>query len=227
MALNMIQSDRSIVIFSHPRSGSTWFQNSLKQYSLGELFNLNLQVRADENIHFNFVKHGYDFDKADSELKHRFFLYDHFEKLKQAVSVKIHGSILNENIISFLKSRQMQYVLLERKNKANAFWSLLIAWTLNNWHDPINKQTICVSHSVFNKVLKLIDDIDRSFEIISDNFSPIRLYYEDMLSMPDNDWFASTKKYQILDGKSIVDISNLKEVNIWLSDAGKKEWILL
>jgi len=222
----MIDPSKSLVIFSHPRSGSTWFQNSLKQYSLGELFNLNIKVLSyDNDIHFSFEKHGYDLTTADVELQKRFDIFNHFTSIKNSVSVKIHTNLLNQQIINFLKTKDLQYIALDRLNKSDTFWSFLIAWNLNNWHDEILPQSIIVTPHSFEKVMKVMSNLNKSLEVVTDNFSLNTIHYEDLINMKNNEWFNSTDRYTVLNGKSVVSILNLDEVKSWLTNAGYEQWI--
>jgi hypothetical protein len=223
----MIDPNKSLVIFSHPRSGSTWFQNSLKQYSLGELFNLNIKVLSyDEDIHFSFKKHGYDLNTAEIELQKRFDIFNHFESIKNSVSVKIHTTLLNPQMISFLKTKEIQYIVLDRLSKSDTFWSFIIGWNLNSWHDEILPQSITVTHYSFEKVMKVMGNLDDSLKVVTDNFSPNTIHYEDLINMKNNDWFNSTSRYKLVNGKSVVSIVNLDEVHSWLINAGYTQWIM-
>jgi hypothetical protein len=223
----MIDPNKSLVIFSHPRSGSTWFQNSLKQYSLGELFNLNIKVLSyDKDIHFSFEKHGYDLSTAKIELQKRFEIFNHFELIKSPVSVKIHTTLLNSQMINFLKTKEIQYIVLDRLSKSDTFWSFLIGWNLNSWHDEILPQSIAVTPYSFEKVMKVMSNLDESLKIVTDNFSPNTIHYEDLTDMKNNDWFNSTSRYKLVNGKSVVSIVNLDEVHGWLTNAGYKQWIM-
>jgi hypothetical protein len=223
----MINPNKSLVIFSHPRSGSTWFQNSLKQYSLGELFNLNIKVVSyDKDIHFSFEKHGYDLNTAEIELEKRFGIFNHFESIKDSVSVKIHTTLLNPQMINFLKTKEIQHIVLDRLSKSDTFWSFLIGWNLNSWHNEILPQSITVTPYSFEKVIKVMSNIDESLKVVTDNFSPNTIHYEDLINMKNNDWFNSTSRYKLVNGKSVVNIVNLDEVNSWLINAGYKQWIM-
>jgi len=223
----MIDPNKSIVIFSHPRSGSTWFQNSLKQYSLGELFNLNIKVLSyDKDIHFSFEKHGYDLSTAEIELQKRFEIFNHFELIKNPVSVKIHTTLLNQQMINFLKTKEIQYIVLDRLSKSATFWSFLIGWNLNSWHDEILPQSIIVTSYSFERVMNVMTKLDESLKIVIDNFSPNIIHYEDLINMKNNDWFNSTSHYKLVNGKSAVSIVNLDEVNSWLINEGYKQWIM-
>ena len=223
----MIDTTKSLVIFSHPRSGSTWFQNSLKQYSLNELFNLNLTVvSCDKNIAFNFDKHGYDLNTAELELQKRFDIFNHFESIKGTVSVKIHTSILNQQMIDFLKTKDVQYIILDRLSKSDTFWSFLIAWNLHNWHDEITEKSITVTRQSFDRVISVMSNLDMSLQFVKDNFIADTIHYEDLINMPNNNWFKSTERYKVINGKSKVTILNLDEVNAWLSSAGRQEWTM-
>jgi hypothetical protein len=227
----MIDNTKSLVIFSHPRSGSTWFQNSLKHYSLGELFNLNIQVeKMGEQLIFGCVDHQINKRLSINELKVRFEIFDYFESIKNPVSVKIHLSLLNSELIEFLNSRHLQFVYLERINKYEVFWSFLISWTTNNWHNLHNTlmpADIIIDKAVFLRVIESLNNNQESKKMMDDNFSTTKIYYEDLKIIRNNDWFNSNKNFSILDAKSIVKILNLEEVNNWLDYEGYGSWKMM
>jgi hypothetical protein len=223
----MIDPNKSLVIFSHPRSGSTWFQNSLKQYSLGELFNLNIKVISyDKDIHFIFEKHGYDLSTAEVELQKRFDIFNYFESTKNSVSVKIHTTLLNPQMITFLKTKELQYIVLDRLSKYDTFWSFLIGWNLNSWHDEILPQSITATPYSFKKVMKIMSNLEESLKVVTDNFSLNTIHYEDLINMKNNEWFSNTTRFKVVNGKSVVNILNVDEVNNWLINAGYPQWIM-
>lgn len=224
----MIDPTKSIVIFSHPRSGSTWFQHSLKQYSLSELFNLNVEVidYDEHGIKFKFDINGYDIGDRDAELEKRFVIYNYFEMIKKTVSVKIHSGLLNKKMIDFLKKKDVQVVTLERNNKSDVFWSLIIAWNLNIWHGQINQKSVKVTRKSFDRINEIMNNFPKSVNVIDEHFSSQKIYYEDLLILPDNDWFNRSKKYSIMNAKSSITIENLQEVNQWLVEENHQAWVM-
>jgi hypothetical protein len=44
--------------------------------------------------------------------------------------------------------------------------------------------------------------------------------------MKNNEWFTSTNRYKVVNGKSVVSVLNLDEVNSWLTNAGYEQWIM-
>lgn len=221
----MIDTNKSLIIFSHPRSGSTWFQNSLKQLSLGELFNLNLDVNVSENrIQYEFKSHGYNQENAESELNRRFKIFDDLKESLGPVSVKIHTSILNEQMTNIIVTKNLPTVILERQNKSDTFWSFIIAWTLHKWYGRLTPQTISVSKENFIRVLNIMKLSDRMSTQVQTTFKSPKLYYEQLLAMPTNNWFKSNNYCEISDGKSVIIIENLNEVNDWLDDSGFGKW---
>lgn len=225
----MIYTNKSVAIFTHPRSGSSWFQHSLTQYSLSELFNLNVQVDDyDEyGIKFKFDILGYDIGDRDVELNRRFEIYNYFESIKKNVSVKIHTAVLNAKIIDFLKNKNIQVVTLERNHKRDVFWSFIISWNLNQWHDSISACEITITKKSFDRVLSVMESHTNALKIVNKNFITTNIVYEELLSMPNNQWFNSTSKYTITDYKTKATILNLNEVNMWLVMMGHEEWVMV
>lgn len=230
----MIDINKSVAIFCHPRSGSTWFQNSLTQFSLDELFNLYNRVvdYNDDGIKFELIPGvttvSYPNSIAyDKELAHRFEIFNYFESRKKTVSVKNHNYLLDSKIINFLKSKKLQYVQLERINKYDTFWSFLIAWHTNKWHYRDLQTDISISKSSFNTAINSMNRNESSKDMVTCNFHTTKIYYEDLLVLQNNHWFHSNKKYSKLNTKIHVNILNLKEVNEWLDLEGYAEWKMM
>lgn len=227
----MIDINKSVAIFCHPRSGSTWFQNSLNQFSLDELFNLYNRVvdYNDDGIKFNFIPGvttvSYPDQAAyDKELHYRFEIFNYFESIKQTVSIKNHIYMLDSKMVTFLKSKKIQFVQLERINKYDTFWSFLIAWQINKWHYRDSKRDVTITKPSVLSAINLMNRIERSNDMVTQNFDTTKIYYEDLLTLENNHWFHSNKKYSKLDTKSHINILNLTEVNEWLDSEGYSQW---
>ena len=72
----MIDSNKSVIIFSHPRSGSTWFQDGFSQYNLSELFNIYLKYTINNGIHFSYSPAYCGNTDKNIELHNRFEIYN-------------------------------------------------------------------------------------------------------------------------------------------------------
>jgi hypothetical protein len=71
-----------------------------------------------------------------------------------------------------------------------------------------------------------MSNLDKSLKVATDNFSPNTIHYEDLITMKNNEWFNSTSRYKLVNGKSVVNVVNLNEVNKWLINAGYEQWIM-
>lgn len=209
----ILDPTKSVIILSHPRSGSTWIQDSLPQFNLSELFTMYCGIKSvdiNTGIRYNYS------NVANTDLAYRFKLFDEFMQHHKAISVKTHLHLLTEEICEFFAKRDLQYILLERKNKRDTFWSLLIALNTFELHNTINKKNINVSISSIDDAIYIMKECDRKIVSISEMFNPTKIYYEDMIDLPKSDWYNPSTKYVIQDAKNIVTIDNLNEVMDYL-----------
>lgn len=212
MAL-ILDPNKSVIILSHPRSGSTWIQDSLPQFNLSELFTMYCGIKSvdiNTGIRYNYST------IANTDIDYRFELFDKFTKEHQAISVKTHLHLLTEQLCMFFAERDLQYLLLERKNKRDTFWSLLIALNTLELHNTINKKNINVSISSIDDAIYIMKECDRKIVSISKMFNPTKIYYEDMIALPKSEWWNPSAKYVVQDAKNIVTIENITEVMNYL-----------
>lgn len=209
----ILDPTKSVIILSHPRSGSTWIQDSLPQFNLSELFTMYCGIKSvdiNTGIRYNYS------NVANTDLAYRFKLFDEFMQHHKAISVKTHLHLLTEEICEFFAKRDLQYILLGRKNKRDTFWSLLIALNTFELHNTINKKNINVSISSIDDAIYIMKECDRKIVSISEMFNPTKIYYEDMIHLPKSDWYNPSTKYVIQDAKNVVTIDNLNEVMDYL-----------
>jgi hypothetical protein len=129
-------------------------------------------------------------------------------------------------MITFLKTKELQYIVLDRLSKYDTFWSFLIGWNLNSWHDEILPQSITATSYSFKKVMKIMSNLEESLKVVTDNFSLNTIHYEDLINMKNNEWFSNTTRFKVVNGKSVVNILNVDEVNNWLINDGYPQWIM-
>jgi hypothetical protein len=212
-----LDPNKSVVIFSHPRSGSTWIQDSLPQLNLVELFTMYCHIKSvDIN---NGIRYSYLPEPAN-DLDYRFELFDKFQKQHNAISVKVHLHLFTDQICKFFESKDLQYVLLERKNNIDTFWSLLIALNTLELHNTVNTKSITVSRQSFDDTIQIMDVCRNRMDEVRKQFSPIEIKYEDLIQMPPSTIWNPSSKYTVQDAKSKVEIVNIEEVNFWLKDNG-------
>lgn len=216
----VINPNKSVVIFSHPRSGSSWFQESLPQFNLRELFNPSVEILHwdTEYIDYKYVKHNYEADLTKL-LPERFDIFDSFVKHKKSVSVKTHTFAANKLILDFFKARDLDYLLIERKNKIDTFWSSLIAWKTMNFHDKAIEQEINVTREMFDLIIETMLIFEKDKTILATQFPIQKVYYEDLIRLPESDVWKPNNKFKVQNAKSVTKIPNLEEVNFWLSNS--------
>ena len=215
----MVDPNKSIVIFSHPRCASTWFQQSLPQMFLSELFLLRMHV-FDYNIDklsMRYVTPKMIYEDPVKELEKRFDIFSFYAE-KKPVSVKIHTFLLNDAIIDFLKKQDVQYVLLNRVNKIDTFWSALIGWHTTNWHDVAQPMNLTITKANFNEIVSWMKNYNTECEKIKSLFDVKELYFEDYINYPKSEWFMP-HEVLIQNAKSVTTIDNLDEVNKWISES--------
>lgn len=208
-----LDPNKPVVIFSHPRSGSTWIQDSLPQFNLSELFTMYCGIKSvdlEKGIRYSYST------TANTDLEYRFELYDQFLLKHKSTSVKVQLHLLTEQICEFFEKKDLQYVLLERMNKRDTFWSLLIALTTLELHNTINKKTIVIDNETIHDALHILEQCDKNIEMVCDRFNPIKIRYEDMLLLPKSEWWNPSTRYIVQDAKNVVTIENLTEVTDYL-----------
>jgi hypothetical protein len=212
----MLDPNKSVVIFSHPRSGSTWFQNSLPQYNLNELFLLQAEISGFNSDRVSLTyKETMTYNDPAKELQRRFDIYTEYAN-KQPVSVKIHTLLINEQIIDFLKKQNVQYVLLNRRNKLDTFWSALIAWHTLNWHSVAQHINLTVTRDNFDDVISWMKNHDDECKYVKSLFDVKELFFEDFINYTKSEWF-SPRIIQAQNAKAVTTINNLGEVKQWLA----------
>lgn len=227
----MIDNNKSLIIFSHPRSGSTWFQFALKHFNTSELFNLSLTytpIPEDKSVGnyirkyytLNYPKHRYYETGIDHEFDDRFKIYNEIENKHNPISVKVHVFDAKDKVIDFLQTKDVNYIYFERKDKIATFWSLIISWTTLQFHNfSIKYQEISISKEGFDMVsdamLKFESQVDKLKQIF-----PIKhIYYEDAINYEISEWWGRPnnpiKKQNM---HKLTTIKNLDEVMSWIEE---------
>lgn len=184
-----IDKNKDVIIISHPRSGSNWFQSSLEHFNSREIFSLNSNFTG-EIRNRTFVMSKYSDIKLQNSV-----IYDRIKLLNSITepkSVKIHTFHFNEEILNWLYKQSCTVVWLERKDKLAAFKSLLIAKTLNQFVGPVTAKSVNVTLHDINYWYRLINT---PVELINNIKSHIAtdinyVFYEDMI----NDSYFDNKK---------------------------------
>lgn len=235
----MIDPDKSLIIFSHPRSGSHWVQESIcnssyHKFNLREFFHLKVRYDIDYELKVAKGKLRANNEKIcySTERKHRIHTYQQIQSDYGNVCAKIHVELaIVPDLLSFLieEKSNTQYILLERKNKMDVFWSDLIASTTNEWVSNLNqtmtgnteKPCIEIKKDIFERVLSSLNTFNKHCDTLSNSFDMTHVYYEDLLNQPFNKWWNPTNNiFKIQNEKNRTTISNYEQVLEWLSNTG-------
>lgn len=217
-----IDPDKPIVILSHPRSGSTWIQDSLPQFNLSELFTMYCGIKS-VDIH-NGIRYSYLSDPAN-DLDYRFKLFNMFQKHHIAISVKVHLHLLTDQICDFFESKDLQYVLLKRKNDIDTFWSLLIALNTLEFHNTVSTTDIIVSRQSFIDAIQIMNKCENRIDQVKKRFKPIEIIYEDMIQVSPSAIWNPSSNYIVQNAKEKVNIINIEEINGWLNQLDKYSYV--
>jgi hypothetical protein len=236
----MIELDRykSLIIFSHPRSGSHWVQESICKASYPTFFNLreffHPIVTYDINYNLKTVKGTIrPANKVilySDDLTQRKQTYKQIQREYGNVCAKIHVEVaVKSDMLSFLleEKSNSQYLLIERKNKMDVFWSDLIASTTKEWVnmsnqpviEDIKKPSIEITKDIFERVVASINMFDKQSDILKNNFNIKNIYYEDLLSHPISEWWSPDNIFKIQNAKNKTTISNYQQVLDWLKES--------
>ena len=134
------------------------------------------------------------------------------------MSLKIHTFLLTDPIIDFLKKQDTQYVLLNRRNKVDTFWSALIGWHTTNWHKTAVPMNLTVRKNNFDEIIAWMRSFDDECKKIKSLFDVNEIYFEDYINYPKSDWF-SPHSVLIQNAKEVTTIDNIDEVQEWMTDA--------
>ena len=228
----MIDTTKSLIIFSHHRSGSTWAQNGLPHFNAFELFNLNLvfnsiphrpEYRNSIGQYYTITYPKADrYDEADmeNELNDRFKIYNELENKHIPLSVKVHTCHVNDKLINYLSTKEVNYVLIERKNKIATFWSYIISWNTMQFHffEP-KPQEISITKESFKSVSNIMLNFQTEVNELKKILPIQHLYYEDMLNMEVSEWWVRpNNRIKIQNAAKVTTITNRDEVMSWIEE---------
>lgn len=210
----------NILIISHPRSGSYWFQESLNRYDTNELFNLkNIDV---EFFHDRLVISNYA-NKNLSELE-KLYEYERrskiFDSIIEPKSIKIHHYQLTPWVKDWiLNSKNLEVIFLERKNKTSAFYSLIISNALKKFKGIHKKKLITININDITECWNSIFVVDPFIDVLKQKLSWSHWYYEDALHLKKTEWFDPDRA-KILKQNTVseVKIQNIDQINLFLKE---------
>lgn len=217
----MIDHSKSIVIFTYPRSGSTWFQDKLPHFNLQEMMNYNVK--------FKFNRDSLSFERAywqerppiEVIMKYRVEMLKYYCRNYGPVSLKIQTRYMDRpEIFSGLHSLDFQYVSLERKDRLSTLLSFLIVLYTDQWGGKTTPHTITVERSQFDYVLSVLNGFDLELARLKREFPIQQLYFEDALSWPESTSWKGISNISVQNAKSITTITNREQVDAWIKDSG-------
>lgn len=216
----MIDPQKSIVIFTYPRSGSTWFQDKLPHYNLQEMMNYNVK--------FKFTREGLSFNRAywtdrpplDVILRYRVEMLRYYYRNFSPVSLKIQTRYLQPQIHNVLHELDFQYVALRRRNMHATVWSYLITMCTNEWGGAPTAQTITISREIFDEVDAVLRNYDLELQQLQSQYPITTVYYEDALQWTPCEWWRESTNITVQNAKAITTVANRDEVENWLTTSG-------
>jgi hypothetical protein len=212
----MIDPHKSVIILSHPRSGSTWFQWNLQHKNLWELFNWGISFEyTDTNIKFlnnknHYVKPDIIYERIDA--------FTRYEKLSGPVSAKYHTLDYDAELIKFFIEKKLQVVSITRNNLSDVIWSYCIAVETNEWLGKIKTQTLIITRKKFDSVINMLQNCRKNLNTIKQQVNTIDIVYEDLLKIRKSTWWGDHNIIPIQDGKNTINIINRDEVAGWITE---------
>lgn len=177
-----LDSNRDVIIISHPRSGSMWLQSCLPHVNCFEPFSKFLEVNFQgDYVNCVLLKEP----KQYSESEMNAFVADRILRLSNVTkpkAVKIHSFYLRRpDILNWINAQNATVVVLERRDKLKAFKSLLVAYSLNAYMGPIDKSSVTVDMNMAAELYRWIDN-----PIIESDKTKLKhkiqtVYYEDLM----------------------------------------------
>lgn len=210
-----IPADRDVIIISHPRSGSNWFQSCLPHVNCFEPFSFDLvDTIPTNNIVYttNFATMSYSQRCAVNNQK-----LSKLDKIDSPKSVKIqYLQLCCPYIIRWIQKQKATLIWLERKNKLAAFKSLCVARASNQWTGgyECNELTVNLADVIpaYNAIYKLNKNkIERLFGEM------IYTTYEDLLL---TETLISVNPPVVMQNSSNIKILNWVDVQLTLAANG-------
>lgn len=210
----------NVAIFSHPRSGSYWFQESLPHFDMNELFNISnvsiIKLGSDSVICSDYQSKKFSSDEKIFEYQRRSKLFDSVLAPK---SVKIHHFQLYDDwIFEWILSRNMKIIFFERIDKANSFYSLLISNELRKFKGTHTTKEIKINLNNIDECYKSIFSVSDRVNILKEKFDCYHFYYENLLNSSVK-WLDKSKPKIIKqDTVQSVKITNKEEVDNFIKN---------
>jgi hypothetical protein len=216
----MIDPQKSLAIFTYPRSGSTWFQDKLNHFNLQEMMNYNVK--------FKFTRDWLEFDRAywierpplDQTLKYRVEMLKFYHRNHAPVSLKIQTRYMKPEIASALKELDFQYIALERRDRLATVLSFLIVVYTDEWGGKTTPHEITIQRNMFDYVMEVLMGFEYQLEELRKEFPIKTIYFEDALSWEACDWWKPDSNITVQNAKSITTITNRQQVDEWIKECG-------
>lgn len=215
----MIDTQKSIILLTHPRSGSNWFQTNLPHKNLYEFFHWR--------ILWEYTPTGVINPQLNSETKRPDIYFERIEKFLEyhktigPVSAKLFTMQYKVELNDFFinNSQEIQFISLIRKNLYNVLWSYCINIVTKKWKGIPEPSSIFISQKHFNTV---ISELELGFTYLNQikKIVPVtEITYEDALNFEKSTWWKKDNvTYTIQNLKKHYEVVNRDEVETWIND---------
>jgi len=182
-----IPDDKNVVILSHPRSGSSWFQSCLPHYNCFEAFNTKFMDIKQLSINppkFSFPVRSESNNLSSEETTNLIIKrMKMLELIKSPISVKVHYSYMENIIADWIIKQNPTVIDIARKDKISTFKSLCISLYYKKFYNnhPTDPIKITVDDNI-KKIHSSIYSIPESAKRILDKFDTKTFYYEDLMT---------------------------------------------
>ena len=179
-----IPDDKNLVILSHPRSGSTWFQSCFPQYNCTEAFNIRYMSmrQQDSKLLFAFRNQPLPItpEQTTIMIKERIGVID---KIVEPKSLRVHIAQVEDIIGDWIEQQNATIVTISRRDKLATFKSLCVALQHQKFigHLPSDSVRINVDERI-KKIYYAIYYMPDSAKRILDTHDVKHFYFEDLLS---------------------------------------------
>ena len=179
-----IPDDKNLVILSHPRSGSTWFQSCFPQYNCTEAFNIRYMNMDERDAKLNFSFRNQPLQLSPTEttqfIAHRIGAID---KISVPKSLRVHIAQVEDIISDWIEQQNATIVTISRRDKLATFKSLCVALQHQKFigHLPSDSVRINVDERI-KKIYYAIYYVPESAKRILDTHDVKHFYCEDLLS---------------------------------------------
>ena len=211
-----IPDDKNLVILSHPRSGSTWFQSCFPQYNCTEAFNIRYMGMYGQDDKLQFAFRSQPFPASPEEttklIAERIQV---ISKIAVPKSLRVHIAQVENIIGDWIEQQNATIVTISRRDKLATFKSLCVALQHQKFigHLPVNSVRINVDERI-KKIYYAIYYVPDAAKRILDTHDVKHFYFEDLLSYG----LDSNNPHVVEQNTKEIVIENWEEILNYLAD---------